>query len=145
MRHFTLVTMFILIALKSYSQTANTVDGQFSTNIVGSTYQVTIQANMQLGTGSAGIVAIDFTFNNLGLSIPDPPVIGVDYILQGDFASYPTHNITRPSSNKVSVNLASFTPASLSTTPTAIILLNFNIIDAGKGLLDFVGPLDNNN
>ena len=130
MRHFTLVTMFILIALKSYSQTANTVDGQFSTNIVGSTYQVTIQANMQLGTGSAGIVAIDFTFNNLGLSIPDPPVIGVDYILQGDFASYPTHNISILSSNKVSVNLVTFgTPAPLSTTPTDIILLNFYLLN----------------
>jgi len=129
MRYFTLAVVFIFIASQSYSQT---VDGQFSTNIVGSTYQVTILANMQSGTGSAAIVAIDFTFNTSGLSIPDPLVSGVDYILQGNFASYPTHNITRPSSNKVSVNLASFTPAPLSTTPTAIILLNFTIIDAGQ-------------
>ena len=122
MRYFTLIVMFIFIALQSYSQT---VDGQFSTNIVGSTYQVTIQANMQSGTGSAGIVAIDFTFNTSGLSIPDPLVGGVDYILQGNFASYPTQNILRLGSNKVSVNLASFTPAPLSTTPTAIIIIKF--------------------
>ena len=129
MRYFTLAVVFIFIASQSYSQI---VDGQFSTNIVGSTYQVTILANMQSGTGSAGIVAIDFTFNNLGLSFPASPLKGVDFIAQGNFLSYPTQNITRPYPNKVSVNLASFTPAPLSATPTAIILLNFTIIDAGQ-------------
>ncbi len=131
MRYFTLLAMFVFIASQNYSQT---VDGQFSTNIVGNTYQVTIQANMQSGTGSASIVAIDFTFNNLGLSIPNSLVENVDYIVQGDFFNYPTKNILKVGPNKVSVNILAFTPTpvSLSTTPKAIILLNFTIIDGGQ-------------
>ncbi len=130
MKYLSLTFLLILITVKSYSQT---VDGQFNSNIVGNTYQVTIQANMQSGIGSAGLVSIDFTFNNLGLSIPASLVNGVDYILQGGFAGYPTKNVTKIGSNKVSVNLAtSSTPVSLSTTPTAIIQLNFTIIDAGQ-------------
>ncbi len=88
---------------------------------------------MQSGTGTAGLVAIDFTFNTLGLSFPASPVSGVDYIVQGDFASYLTKNIIKLGSDKVSINLATFgTPAPLTTTPTAIILLNFTIINAAQ-------------
>ena len=92
MKNFTFALLLILLTTKSYSQT---VDGQFVTNFAGSIYQVTVQVNMQSGTGSAGIVAIDFTFNTLGLSFPASPVSGVDYIVQGDFASYLTKNISR--------------------------------------------------
>lgn len=130
MKNFTLALLLIFLSIKCFSQT---VDGQFTTSFAGSTFQVTVQANMQSGSGSAGLVAIDFTFNTLGISFPASPVSGVDYIVQGDFASYPTKNILRQGSNKVSINLATFgTPAPLSTTPTAIILINFTIINAAQ-------------
>lgn len=129
MKNFLLVLLLIFLTMKIYSQT---VDGQFVTNIVGSTYQVNIETNMQAGTGSAGIVAINFTFNSLGLSFPTSPVSGVDYIVQGGFAAYPTKNITS-NSNTVSINLATFsTPVPLSTTPIPIIQVNFTIIDVAQ-------------
>jgi hypothetical protein len=87
---------------------------------------------MQSGTGSAGVVSIEFTFNTDALSIPTSLTEGTDYSLIGDFNSYNTKNITRPSANKVRVSLLTLgTPVPLSTIPTSIITLNFTVTDPG--------------
>ncbi len=124
------VLTMIFLAMTGYSQT---VDGQFITNIAGSNYQVIVEAKMQSGTGSAGVVAIWFTFNASGLSFPASPVAGVDFIVQGNFTTYNTQNITKFGPNEVRINLVtSGTPAPLSTIPTAIVVLNFTIIDVAQ-------------
>lgn len=109
---------------------AQTVDGGFTTSFNGSNYEVMIYAKMQSGTGTAGVVELEFSFNELGLSFPASPVENTDYVLQGDFASYITTNITKPASNKVGINLVTIgTPPAvpLSTSNTNILKIIFTI------------------
>lgn len=107
-----------------------TVDGQFITDLIGTKFDVTIAANMRSGTGKAGVITLEFTFNNAALSIPGSPVINVDYELSGDFALYPTKNLTWPAANTLRISLGtagSPAPVTLTTTPLNIIKLHFTV------------------
>jgi len=116
------------------------VDGNFNTNINYPDYVISIAINMQSGSGSAAVVTLEFTYNATDLSFPSEPVKGTDYFLNGGFDSYPTQNITRPSGNAIRISLFTFgTPVSLSTTPTTIIELHLNILNAaGNSYLTWV-------
>lgn len=120
---------FILLIFYSATFYSQTVDGQFITNISPPTYSVTIAVNMQSGTGSAGVVEIDFTYNTDALSLPSTLKKGTDYILYGDFDNY-TGNVLKPSSNTVRIYILTMgtpTPVPLSTTPTNIATFYFTI------------------
>ncbi len=133
---------FILSSSTFYAQTANTVDGQFITNVGPTTYSVTIAANMQSGSGTAGVVDLEFTYNTANLSFPSTPTTPADYILYGDFNTYITKNITKPSANAVRISLittGSPSPVPLSTSPTNIITLYFTILNqSGSSTLTWV-------
>jgi hypothetical protein len=128
MKTFTMIVFFLLTA--TIINLAQIVDGQFITNVVGSTYQVTLAANMRTGVGSAGVILIDFTYNTASVTFPSAPVSGVDYVLQGNFANFPTKNIIWISPNTIRTALATFgapAPVPLSTTPVNIIQFNLTI------------------
>ncbi len=135
---------FILFILCSSNYFSQTVDGQFITNISPPTYSVTIAVNLQSGTGTAGVVSIEFTYNNTDLSFPATPVKNTDYVLYGNFDTWVTQNITRPSANAVRINLITtqFTSpplVPLSTTPNNIIILYFTIVNqTGSSNLQWV-------
>jgi len=132
-----LLLMSIVLTSFALSQT---VDGGFSTNINGSVYEVTLFTNMNSGTGTAGVMTLEFTFNNSDLSFVATPVSGTDFTLFGTFESYTTKNITRPQPNIVRVNLlttGSPMPVALTTTPTNIVTLFFTI-ENSAGYSDLV-------
>jgi len=133
---------FFLFITYNYLVMSQTVDGQFITVLNPPTYEVTIAANMQSGTGTAGVVSIEFTYNTTSLSFSSSPVKNTDFILQGDFDTYATQNITRPSANAVRISLFTLgtpAPVPLSTTPTNIITLNFTILNqAGSSNLVWI-------
>jgi len=120
------VLLLLLLSLSIIH--SQTVDGGFTTNINGSTFEVTLFTNMQSGSGTAGIVTLEFSYNNTDLTFPASPASGTDYVLLGDFATYQTKNITKPTSNSVRVALATFVAAtSLTTSPKNVITLYFTI------------------
>ncbi|MCZ7615898.1 MAG: T9SS type A sorting domain-containing protein [Ignavibacteriaceae bacterium] len=128
-RTFIYLTILILCSSKFYSQT---IDGQFITNVNPPTYAVTIAVNMQSGTGSAGILLIEFIYNTNDLSFSSSPIKGTDYILYGNFNTFPAQNILRPTENSVRIALSTFgnpAPVPLSTTPTNIITMYFTIVN----------------
>lgn len=125
--------LLFCVVLTSFN-VAQTVDGGFNTNINGSIYEITLFANMQSDSGTAGVLTLEFTFNDTALNFASNPVDGIDYQLQGDFSNYTTKNITRPLPNRVRVNLlttSTTTPplVQLFTFPRDIVKLNFNIIN----------------
>jgi hypothetical protein len=64
------------------------------------------------------------------MSFPTAPVSGTDYVLQGNFASYPTKNIIWISPNTIRTALSTFgapAPVPLSTSSTGIIQFNLTI------------------
>ncbi|HOJ06654.1 MAG: T9SS type A sorting domain-containing protein [Ignavibacteriota bacterium] len=129
-RSFIFLMIIILYTPVYFCQT---VDGQFITNISPPTYSVTIAVNLQSGTGTAGVVEVDFTFNTNALSIPITPVKDTDYILYGDFNTYSGHIFhSRPSANTVRIyilTMGSPLPVPISTTPTNIVTFYFTITD----------------
>lgn len=127
--------LFFWVLLTSLT-VAQTVNGGFDTNLNGSFYEVTLSTDMESGTGTAGVITLEFTFNDSALSFAATPVNGTDYTLFGDFGSYVTKNITRPQPNRVRVNLLTTgtpPPVPLTTTPTIIIKISFNILNQDKG------------
>jgi len=109
-----------------------TINGQFITNISQPTYSVTIAVDMQNGTGTAGEVSLEFTYNTDDLLFPSTPVKNTDYLLYGDFDTYSLQDVTRPSPNSIRISLETTgtpAPVPLSTTPTNIITLYFTILD----------------
>jgi hypothetical protein len=124
--------LFFCIVLTSVS-ISQTVDGGFDTFINGSVYEVTLFTNMNSGVGTAGVLTLEFTFNNAALSFAATPVSGTDYTLFGDFGSFTTRNITRPNPDRVRVSLlttGSPAPVPLTTTPTNVVKLFFTITNA---------------
>jgi hypothetical protein len=129
-RFLTIIAATFLLSINVNSQTIN---GGFSTNLNGSVYEVTIYLNMATGTGTAGLVNLDFTFNNSAITFAGSPINGTDYIILNGFTSYPTKNITRPQSNKIVIGLATLgtpAPINLNSTPLNIITLYFTIANA---------------
>jgi len=124
---------------------SQTIDGQFITNINNPTYSVTIALDMAFGsgTGSAGVLQIEFTFNggpSGDLSFSASPTEGTDYVLHGGFASYNTKNIQRLEVDRIRINLVTTgTPVSIPEgSPTNVITLNLNITDVnGNSSLQF--------
>jgi len=120
--------VFYLIITSSLC--AQIVDGEFKTIINVPTYEVTVAAKMKSGTGSAGVVSIEFSYNTAALSFPNTPDSGTDYFLQGDFASYTTKNITRSATNRIRISLittGSPAPVPLDTAYRDIIKLYLTI------------------
>lgn len=121
------VIIAFLIVMHINAQSANTVDGAFNPSLSVPIFSATIEVNMQVGTGSASVVQIDFTYNTDDISIPDIFVEGTDYILHGDFNSF-IGNIFKLETNKIRVAISNFgAPVPLSITPTDIITFNFTV------------------
>ena len=128
MRRYLIYLFFIVL----YSTAINgqVVNGQFITNISPPTYSVTIAVSMQSGTGTAGVLTLEFSYNTSSLSYPLLPVKNINYTLHGDFNTFVTQNITRPSGSTVRINLITTgtpPPVPLSTVPTNVITLYFTI------------------
>lgn len=129
MKYFYLLVFTVLISGELFAQL---VDGTFLTNVNYPTYEVTLAAKMQTGTGSAGIMELEFTYNSSVLDFPATPVSEVDYVVLGDFFNFPTKNFQRLSAGRIRVNIATFgTPPSvpLSTEYTSIITIYFSVTD----------------
>lgn len=120
----------------TYSQVIN---GSFVTDVNDSLYSVTIEVSLQSGSGTAGVVQIEFSFNSTSLSYPFIPQKDTDYMLHGDFDLYATQNITRPGENIIRISLLTLgtPPVPIDTSLTNIITFYFNLNGNG-GASDLV-------
>lgn len=111
---------------------AQIVDGEFLTNINNNSYEVTIAIKLQSGSGTAGVIQIEFTYNSTALDFPSSPIKNTDYILFGDFDQYVTQNITKPNSNTLRLSLFTLgnpAPVPIDTGRTLVIKYFLSITD----------------
>jgi hypothetical protein len=93
------------------SASAGTVNGRFLTlTNDGTTYSVKVQLNANVQTGLGG-ATLQFTFSDANLMFPadtlHQPVAETDYsFIAFSGGAYDTATVTKPSSNKLSINIA---------------------------------------
>ncbi|MBE0571498.1 MAG: T9SS type A sorting domain-containing protein [Ignavibacteriaceae bacterium] len=141
MRFYALIG--IILFFFTFSVFPTTINGRFVTlGISGSKYSILLQINTNSGTDDLGGSTIVFGFDTSAITYTATPIRNADYIFHNfSGGSYSPASVTRPSKNKLWVNIdLPFINCNNGTVVSAIpqwtdvVTIIFDIVDANRPL-----------
>ncbi|MBE0571077.1 MAG: T9SS type A sorting domain-containing protein [Ignavibacteriaceae bacterium] len=133
----------IILFCFTFSVLPTTINGRFvALGISGSKYSILLQINTNTGSDDLGGSTIVFGFDTSSITYATTPIRNVDYVFHNfSGGSYSPASITRPSKNRIWVNIDlpfinsnNGTVVSASPQWTDIVTIIFDIVDVNKPL-----------